>query len=110
MSLRARLLVGMAVVAVVLVGAAVAIARTTESDLVARVDDQLRSAQVPVRDLRGGPSPDASAPSALFVGVVRGDTLQTVLSPNFTGDDALPRIPVDQVAEVAEDGRSRLFT
>ena len=110
MSLRARLLVGMAVVAAVLVGAAAFIARTTEDDLVARVDDQLRSAQVPMRELREPFRTDGGAPSSLFVGVVRGDTLQTRITPNFTGDDALPRIPLDQVAEVAEDGRPRLFT
>jgi two-component system OmpR family sensor kinase len=110
MSLRARLLVGMAVVAVVLVGAAALIARTTENDLVARVDEQLRSAQLTVREMRGGFSPEDSAPSALFVGVVRGDTLQTVLAPNFTGNDAVPKIPVDRVTEVAEDGEARYFT
>src|SRR3954452_19455818 len=100
----------MAVVAVVLVGAAVLIARTTESDLVARVDDQLRSAKVTLGELRGGFAPDDSAPSRLFVGVVRGDTIQTRLPPNFTGDDALPQIPVSRVAEVAKEGQPRLFT
>ena len=58
MSLRARLLVGMAVVAVVLVGAAVFIARSTEADLVARVDDQLRSADVSPGRFRPGPEVD----------------------------------------------------
>ncbi len=110
MSLRGRLLVGMAVVAAVLVGAAVVIARSTESDLVARVDDQLRGAQVPLGRLRG-PGPEGDGPlSSLFVGVVRGDTIQTRLAPNVTGEDALPAIPVDQVAAVASDGRARLFT
>ncbi len=111
MSLRARLLVGMAVVAVVLIGAAVLIARSTEADLVARVDDQLRSAQVPLgrfRD-RGGPGPEA-APSSLFVGVVQGDTIQTYATPNFTGDDPVPAIPVERVAAVADDGVPQLFT
>jgi two-component system, OmpR family, sensor kinase len=108
-SLRARLLVGMAVVAAVLVGAAVFIARTTESDLVARVDDQLQSVQDPLRRAPLGQEDDGAF-SSLFVGVVQGDTLQTFATPNVTGDDPLPRIPVERVATVAEDGRSRLFT
>src|SRR5919112_3836623 len=108
MSLRARLLVGMAVVAAVLVGAAVLIARTTEADLVARVDDQLRSADVSPGRFRGPPAEEV--PSSLFFGVVQGNTIQTRLAPNFTGEDALPQIPVERVAAVADDGRSRLFT
>jgi two-component system, OmpR family, sensor kinase len=109
-SLRARLLVGMAVVAAVLVGAAVLIARTTEADLVARVDDQLRSAQVgPL--LRGPRGPDDDgAVSSLFVGEVRGDTLLTYATPNVTGNDPVPEIPIARVATVAQDGHARLFT
>ncbi|MCI3948808.1 MAG: sensor histidine kinase [Acidimicrobiales bacterium] len=109
MSLRARLLVGMAVVAVVLVGAAVFIARSTEADLVARVDDQLRSADVSPGRFRPGPEAD-QAPSSLFIGVVRGDTVRTYVTPNFTGEDAVPAIPVERVAAVADDGVPRLFT
>jgi two-component system, OmpR family, sensor kinase len=108
MSLRARLLVGMAVVAAVLVGAAVLIARTTEADLVARVDDQLRSVREPLR--RGPLAREEEAFSSLFVGVVQGDTLQTFATPNVTGDDPLPRIPVERVASVASDRQPRLFT
>jgi two-component system OmpR family sensor kinase len=108
MSLRARLLVGMAVVAVVLVGAAALIARSTEADLVARVDDQLRSVREP---LRRGPGPPADEGlSSLFVGVVRGDRLLTYATPNVTLDDPLPEIPVERVAAVEADGRPRLFT
>src|SRR5215212_6924630 len=109
MSLRARLLVGVAVVAAVLVGAAVLIARTTESDLVARVDDQLQSVREPLR--RGPLGRDADdAFSSLFVGVVQGDTLQTFATPNVTGDDPRPRIPMERVATVAQDGQPRAFT
>ena len=109
MSLRARLLVGMAVVAAVLVGAAALIARSTEADLVARVDDQLRSADVSPGRFRRGPEAD-QVPSSLFVGVVQGDTIRTYVTPNFTGEDAVPAIPVERVAAVADDGVSRLFT
>jgi two-component system OmpR family sensor kinase len=107
MSLRARLLVGMAVVALVLVGAAALIARTTEADLVARVDDQLRS----VRDPRPrGPELDDDAFSSLFAGEVVGDTLRVYVTPNVTGSDPAPEIPTTLVADVAADGRTRLFT
>src|SRR5215213_8371227 len=109
MSLRARLLVGMAVVAGVLIGAAVLIARSTEADLVARVDDQLRSAQVAPRLRERGPGPDGSL-SSLFVGVVQGDTIRPYSTPNLTGQDPLPEIPVDRVAAVAGDGVPRLFS
>src|SRR5918999_4646206 len=101
MSLRARLLVGMAVVALVLVGAAALIARTTEADLVARVDDQLRA----VRDPRPrGPGLNDDAFSSLFAGEVVGDTVRTYLEPNVTGSDPVPEIPRARVAEVAADG------
>jgi two-component system OmpR family sensor kinase len=110
MSLRARLLVGMAVVALVLVGAAALIIRTTEADLVARVDDQLRSADVSPGRFRGPPQSPDGVPSSLFVGVVRGNTLRAYATPNFTGDDPVPAIPVERVAAVAEDGVTRLFT
>jgi two-component system, OmpR family, sensor kinase len=104
-SLRARLLVGMAVVAAVLVGAAVLIARTTEADLVARVDDQLQA----VRDPRPR-GPEGEAFTSLFAGEVVGDTVRTYFTPNVTGSDPVPEIPRARVAEVAADGRSRLFT
>ena len=51
MSLRARLLLGMALIAVVLTVAAVAIARTTRANLVDQVDAQLRDRR---RDGSGG--------------------------------------------------------
>jgi two-component system OmpR family sensor kinase len=104
-SLRARLLVGMAVVAAVLVGAAVLIARTTEADLVARLDDQLQA----VRDPRPR-GPQEEAFTSLFAGEVVGDTVRTYFTPNVTGSDPVPEIPRARVAEVAADGRSRLFT
>ena len=52
MSLRARLLLGALVIAIVLVVSAAVIARSTRSHLVAQVDAQLEDA---VPRLRGGP-------------------------------------------------------
>jgi two-component system, OmpR family, sensor kinase len=68
MSLRARLLVGMAVIAIVLGVTALVVTRTTEADLIEQVDAQLRSAERPVRGLlpgRGGPGsgPGPEAPA-----------------------------------------------
>lgn len=53
LSLRPRLLVGMAVVAIVLVGTATFITRTTQSHLVHQFDDQLRSAGAPASGFAG---------------------------------------------------------
>ena len=65
MSLRARLLVGMGVVGVVLVVAAFVITRSTESFLVERVDAQLAAALPSVQGggfERGGPGDGGGGP------------------------------------------------
>ncbi len=92
MSLRARMLAGMAVVAFVLVFAAVVIARTTESYLVERVDAQLADAIVPrsafgrFPELPPAPSGTNSAASqflnALYVARVDGNSLTVLVTPN----------------------------
>src|SRR5438045_3985957 len=57
MSLRARLLAGMVVVSFVLIAAAVIIARTTQANLVDRVDQQLSAAaSFPPGVAAGGPT------------------------------------------------------
>ena len=68
MSLRARLMAGMAVVAFVLVFAAVVITRTTQAYLVDRLDAQLTDAVIPARALdsaRRFPVPTPSNGSSL---------------------------------------------
>ena len=96
MSLRARLLVGMAVVGVVLVVAAVVITRSTESYLVERVDAQLAAARSSVQGggfERGGPGgpgcPMGEKPggnlNTLYVGTVDGDAIQTRATAGFHG-------------------------
>jgi len=103
-SLRARLLVSMAVLALVLVGAAVVVTRTTERHLVAQVDEQLALARLPRRGGPGPPGRDAPAgpPSSLYVGYVDGDFVQTIYVPSLRGDD--PPLPVieDVAFEVGE--------
>ncbi len=109
MSLRARLLVGMAVVGVVLVVAAVIITRTTESQLVDRVDAQLSAAQPTVRGFGGDRGPGDGFPpeqrpggtlNTLYVGVVQGDTLRTLTTPAFQGDN-VPVPDIDAATAVA---------
>ena len=108
MSLRARLLIGMAVVAVVLIGAAAIVTRTTESYLIARVDDQL--AQVSLRP-EGGPGGrgDRGGPPAnlnsVWLGLVNDDgTVTTQIVPSRANiDDPLPKISPEQALQALRD-------
>lgn len=93
MSLRARLVLGMAVIAAVLALSAVVITTTTRAHLVDQVDQQLREARPQLRGLSAGaqdPPPPASSPtprlSDLYVGSVdvRG-VLRTIHAPDLTG-------------------------
>jgi two-component system, OmpR family, sensor kinase len=112
-SLRARVLVGMALVAVVLAAGAVTVTRTIESQLVDRVDEQLEAAARPqlvgiehfMR--RGGhlPSPDQGSPerlSSLYQGMVAADgTIVTLFAPNLTAGVPLPDIDGDRAISAA---------
>ena len=104
MSLRARLLLGMAVVAVVLVVASLAITRATHHTLIDQVDQQLERA-TPDREGRGyDPDGDSQStdgpPSTLYVGVVDPQTgrLATVYLPNTRASD--PGAPALSAAEI----------
>jgi two-component system OmpR family sensor kinase len=89
MSLRSRLLAGMAVVAIVLVGAALVITGTTHSALVDRVDSQLASANIVPRGGFGDPG-NASYFTNFYVGAVSATgRVSTVTSPAY-GDTGLP--------------------
>jgi two-component system OmpR family sensor kinase len=115
MSLRARLLTGMAVVGVVLVVAAIVITRSTEAYLIERVDAQLVAAKPSVQGVgfeRGGPGarnfPDANpggSLNTLYVGIVAGDTIRTQAMPAFEVADApVPDISADQARASADNG------
>ena len=106
MSLRARLLAGTVVIAVVLGLAAAVITRTTERHLVDRVDAQLRSAGGPVgRFDPRGPGPGPERLSSLYVGVVdRAGGVRTLATPNLSAED-LP-LPVISPAEAREAAAS----
>ena len=109
MSLRVRLLIGTAVIALVLGVAAVAIASTTESHLVAQVDQQLRSAVLQLGgEGPGGPRPadaDGDGPpklTALYVGFIdAAGGLSTVYAPNLTAAEApVPQLSTQDIEAV----------
>src|SRR5262245_50720942 len=107
MSLRARLLVGMSVVGVVLVVAAVVITRATESYLVERVDAQLAAAQSSVQggfDDRGGPH--GGPGNTYYFGRVVDGQVQIDAAPSFAAADApTPAVDVDQLVASARTGQ-----
>jgi two-component system OmpR family sensor kinase len=115
MSLRARLLVGMALVGVVLVAAAVVITRTTESYLIERVDAQLAAARGGF-DRAGGPpgGPDdhfGGSLNSVYVGLVQGDKVTTWAKPAFGDSNApVPAINVDDVYDSHGKPVSEPFT
>src|SRR5262245_49964267 len=120
MSLRARLLAGMAVVSFVLVAVAVIIFRTTEANLVDRVDQQLAAASGVVGGPGGGvtafggrPGPETQSqtqgqtqtgPTPLYVASIRDGELTRVFQPNVTGDSGHPVVSVSEAIANAHDG------
>jgi len=99
MSLRARLLLGAGIIALVLIVAAAAIVNLTRANLVDQVDAQLRSAneRIGLGFDPGGPQQpreeDGEAPalSALYVGLLSaGGELGTLREPNLRLDAPLP--------------------
>jgi two-component system OmpR family sensor kinase len=107
MSLRARVLLGMACIAVVLIGAALLVWRSTEADLVAQVDAQLRDADLPIRSnpRSNRPASGDEGPSSLFVAVVlRDGRMFTQYTPNLSGEPvALPDIDAESVQAAPVD-------
>jgi hypothetical protein len=87
-SLRARLIAGMVVVSFVLVAVAFIIARTTEANLVDRVDQQLVEArtQLPPSDPRfgvGGATTNLIGPTSVYAFRIVDGQLASVVTPNF---------------------------
>ena len=115
MSLRARLLLGTALIAVVLGVAAVTIVRTTRSHLVDQVDAQLQSGiqQVDEGGGRGDPfdGPASATPplSRYFVGVLTADG-DLLVVPRLTSPDApIPRLD-ERAVEALREGRTITVT
>ena len=125
MTLRARVLLGLALIAVVLLGTAFAIPRITAAYLVDQVDAQLEQAGAPIGmrfegageippptgDGEGGtftePAPEPGEevrPSRIFVGHIdAGGDLEDVFVPNF-GDTDAPQVDVTQAVAQADEG------
>jgi two-component system OmpR family sensor kinase len=101
MSLRARLLLAMGMVALVLLATAGAISRLTERSLVEQLDEQLVRAAPQLRPDRRAPGLAGDAqrpPSALYVGIVELGTgeLRTLFAPGTTASDAPPDLDGDE--------------
>ena len=133
MTLRARVLLGLAVIAVVLVGGGLFVAQANEAHLIDQVDAQLASAAHPAEQLLFAPNPgesgpgqrptvappsddDASTtaepPSPLYTGVLTADgSLQTLFAPNFGIDASSEDLPaVDPAVAVASARTGEPFT
>lgn len=90
MTLRARLLLGTGLIALVLVLSAVVVTRSTRAHLIDQVDAQLLDAGPQLRR-GGGGAPDGPTPrlSNLYVGVIdRQGRLTTLHTPDLRGDTA----------------------
>jgi len=109
MSLRARLLAGMAVVSFVLLAVAYIIGRTTEGNLVDRVDQQLASsaARVPPAGIGAFSTQDPSAarPTPIYVWQIQDGRISAEIPPNITGENAgTPAVTVDEALRAARTG------
>ncbi|MGK2930648.1 MAG: sensor histidine kinase [Acidimicrobiales bacterium] len=120
MSLRNRVVAAVVLIALVLVGVLVFVARITESNLIAQVDEQLIAAVRPVRDVgflpdrgRAPQGDDVDAParpgrrelSSLYVAFVRAGTVTTAVTPGLRDEDvALPLIDASDVRTAAQAG------
>ena len=134
MSLRTRVVLGMGIVAVVLLGAAVMVTQATRTYLVDQVDNQLRGATPPVvggellprrgaetepttAEPPGFPTSDeregdeTRAFSSLYIGTVVDGELVTIAVPNLSGDDAPgPLLDPAALDLGGEAGEQEVFT
>jgi two-component system OmpR family sensor kinase len=113
-TLQARVIAAVSMIAMVLVGVLVVVARTTESNMIDQVDEQLAAAVQPVRDVGfddgpGGPLGPGGPPdpgfrdlSALYVGRIQGDEVVTLVVPGLNSQDVVPVVDVDSAITAAE--------
>jgi two-component system, OmpR family, sensor kinase len=110
MSLRSRLLAGTAVVSFVLVAAAVIVARTTEANLVDRVDQQLEPVAMQMLRSSGGLSAPISPssgvpPTQLYGALVVNGELTWLFTPSVaTNGGGDPDVSIARARQVARDG------
>ena len=117
-SLRARVLLGTVLIGLVLVGTAVVITRTTRTNLVRQVDEQLLDvASGPLRRFRFDPQGPGPGPgqgggpprlSSVYVGYLgAGGVIRTFSAPNLTGEELpVPDLSPREVAELAATGET----
>ncbi len=126
LSLRARVLWAMGLVALVLLIAGVVVVRTTSSHLLDQVDAQLERASGPAYAPRPGtgyqqppggtelPTPPAEVPDAtdedasfntIYVGFVDGSTIRSIRVPNSSDDTGRPDLSTEQIRSAATDGQ-----
>ncbi len=115
MSLRTRLLAGMAIVSLVLVVTSLVVVRTTENHLVDQIDRQLAS--VPMRNFAasGGlptPPPDdaqprvGNLPTPLYGARLDGGEFTVLFAPSVSAAGlGRPQLSVRTVTQAARDGR-----
>lgn len=106
MSLRARLIAGMALIALVLASTAVFVTRTTERQLVDQVDELLQAAG----PLGSPPRRDGDRQrgfSSVYAAFVSSDgTFQVLSEPDLYGDESSPDFGDVDVTEIAATLRS----
>jgi two-component system OmpR family sensor kinase len=108
-SLRARLLAGMLVVSFVLVAVAFIVARTTEANLVDRVDQQLVSAGTQAAPTVGTSVGTAAGafipPTSVYLARIENGEIRVVMQPNVVADGAgAPKVTVDEAVAAARAG------
>lgn len=124
MTLKARILVAMAVVATFLIASSWIVTRITSTYLLDQVDAQLirfaagpggTGPRVPPpgggTPLTGSPAgPDAGEFSSVYAGVVVDGAIETRLSPRKgTADDAVPRVGATEATRLASSGAIETF-
>lgn len=127
LSLRARVLAAMGLVALVLLVAGVVVVRTTSAQLLQQVDAQLERASGPAFGPRPGTdseTPDSAEPmlpptttpegtdeadeelfSPVYLGVVDGSTLRSIRVPSSVDDVGAPEVTVAELEESARSGQ-----
>jgi two-component system OmpR family sensor kinase len=113
MSLRARVAWGIALIAVVLVGAAFVVTRTTRSYLLDQVDGQLADAVPSARRLHPGPGGAVPTPSIsdLFVGFVNDGQLVTYVRPSLQPQEvSAPAVDASTLQTAATEHPGQAFT
>lgn len=106
MSLRSRVLAGLAVIALVLVAVMGVITRTTRAHLIRQVDAQIQGAVGPIRRIDLAPHRAGRDPlSSVYVAIVSNGRVQTRVAPALRGEETpLPAFSADRVIAAAHSG------